>query len=100
MASGKKSKIQTTERLCWINLIITILHMIICIDINGHADRIPYIPLNLMWSTTASCMMTIGILLVVSWVTVVDGGKTRKTPEVRSCESRKASHVIVLRSGV
>ncbi|GMI41337.1 hypothetical protein TeGR_g7719 [Tetraparma gracilis] len=79
-ASGKK-EMTVNENLCYINLLITVLHMIICIDPAGHADRIPYLLLNFIMSCIASLMVTIGILLVVSWVTIVEGGKSKKTPD-------------------
>jgi hypothetical protein len=79
-ATGKK-EMTVNENLCYINLLITVLHMIICIDPAGHADRIPYLLLNVIMSCIASLMVTIGILLVVSWVTIVEGGKSKKTPD-------------------
>jgi len=60
---------------------ITCIHLLLCIDIDGHADRLPYVVLSLLMGAGASLMLVVGVMLIESWVTIVDGGKAKVTPK-------------------
>ena len=39
--ASKTHKVSSNETLCFINLLITFIHLVICVDMDGHAGRIP-----------------------------------------------------------
>ena len=59
----------------------TFFHLIISIDIDTFAGTIPYIVNAMLLGAMGSLMLSCAVLLVVSWVTIVDGGKAKTTPD-------------------
>jgi len=69
------------EQLLWLNVFLGLWHSARCIDPLGYAGRLTL--RNFHTITTAFCVaipVHIGFLLVVSWITIVDGGKSKTTP--------------------
>ena len=91
-ASKKNKKINTksilrlfsrnpnvNEQMCWLAVIVGFVHCWLCLDIDAWQNGNLTLKQLLMAWATASCIH-IFVLLVRTWVTIIDGGKSKSTP--------------------
>ncbi|GMI13985.1 hypothetical protein TrVE_jg7429 [Triparma verrucosa] len=67
------------EQLCLLNVTICLAHFVICIDMDSLLF-FPYWFTGMLQGYCGAGMTSLAIMLVSSWVTIVDGGKSKKTP--------------------
>ncbi|GMH77552.1 hypothetical protein TL16_g07448 [Triparma laevis f. inornata] len=72
VSNAKKKTVN--EQLCLLNLTICCAHLLICADMDS------FFLFSVLFNEYASGMISLAIMLVSSWVTIVDGGKSKKTP--------------------
>ena len=79
---GVKGKLNLVERLIRINIVVGIAHALRCIDFCGYSGILDLSTSHTFFTgiCVAGPMHTI-FLLATSWVTIVDGGKSKKTPK-------------------
>ena len=76
-----KDKMNVGEKLSLLNCSASIIIFLIsAIDQMSWRDTLPYIVNSAMTGFAASVMCSIAITLVTSWITIVDGGKSKVTP--------------------
>jgi len=69
------------DKMLSINIVIGVFHALRCIDPSGYANRLTLKNFHTVFTgMCVACPQHIGFLLVESWITIVDGGKNKKTP--------------------
>jgi len=63
------------------NVAITSVHMICCVDYNAWRGTYTYWMISMFKGFIAGTLIVIAGLLITSWVSVIDGGKTKQTPK-------------------
>jgi hypothetical protein len=76
----KRKAMNLMEKLSYINLTISFLHGVVCIDINGSSGIFNYYFTSFIKGACAGLMIGVASNLITSWVSVIDGGKTKQTP--------------------
>ena len=56
------------------------VHVITCLDSDSYSGVVPYLMVSSFKGIGSACSMTIVILMVRSWVTIVDSGKAQVEP--------------------
>jgi len=79
------SKPNLVEKMLFLNIIYSFSMCIFCVDIHGFAGRVPLYSNFLVSRTTTIGVMAavpihLSILLVTAWITLIDGGKNKRTP--------------------
>ena len=67
------------ERLCLINMTIIFCHFIFCMDLDSF-NFVNYTVSSVLKGYCSSMFIVLGFILITSWVTIVDSGKSKKTP--------------------
>jgi len=67
------------EQMCWLGVWISVIHTVMCTDIDAWSTGNLMLKQLLMAWLTAS-IVHILVLLVSSWITIIDAGTTRITP--------------------
>ena len=71
-----------SEQLLLLGVLLGLAHTVRCIDVMGFADRVRQDTLyTLSTSICVSSPFHAGFILVRSWITIIDGGKSKKTPK-------------------
>ena len=68
------------ERICFCALLIGVCYTITATDTDGYGNSIPYVLISALKGLGSASSMTIVILLVRSWVTIIDSGKAQIEP--------------------
>jgi len=75
-----------SEKLLLLNVLMTVFTVIFSTDMDGYAGRLPLFSWFFLWSRT-TCMgfmsavpSHLGVMLVTAWITIIDGGKNKRTP--------------------
>jgi len=76
-----KGKLNTNIQLCYVNEFLSFLHMFMCVDPAGWAGRLPFWLVAFFQGLSASCAYLVCVILVTSWIAIIDGGKSRKPPK-------------------
>ena len=69
------------EKLLCISVFVGVFHAIRCIDPSGYAGRLQI--KNIHTLATGFCVagpIHVGLMLVTSWITIIDGGKKKRAP--------------------
>ena len=77
----KRKKRNLMENLTIINLCISTLHLICCIDYNAYRGTYTYLFKSVLQGAIAALFIIVGGSLITSWVSVIDGGKAKTTPK-------------------
>jgi len=70
----------TGEQLIYWTSYLSFIHTVMCIDMLGFAGRIPVWLGDLCMGSCYAMAIAIMSTLVTGWVTIIDGGKKKKTP--------------------
>ena len=74
-------KPNTGEQLIYWSLFLSTMHSGLTIDIMGWALRVPSILGDLLMGSCYGMAISIMACLVTSWITIIDGGKSKRTPK-------------------
>eukprot|EP00520_Triparma_pacifica_P007641 CAMPEP_0118657026 /NCGR_PEP_ID=MMETSP0785-20121206/13793_1 /TAXON_ID=91992 /ORGANISM="Bolidomonas pacifica, Strain CCMP 1866" /LENGTH=246 /DNA_ID=CAMNT_0006549905 /DNA_START=34 /DNA_END=774 /DNA_ORIENTATION=+ len=77
--ASKNKNVTTSETLCKMNLTICVAHLLISLDPDS-TGFFPVLFLSMLQGYNGAAMISLAFLLVNSWVTIIDGGKSKKTP--------------------
>jgi len=68
------------EQIILICMLGSFNHVILSIDVDNAAGRLPIWLTDIFMALNFVCATSCNAILIISWVTVIDGGKNRKTP--------------------
>ena len=74
-------KLNLNEKMCWINVLVGVVHSIMNIDQRGWHGWGPIWMRTTMSGFLTAAAIHIAITLVTGWITLIDGGKAKKTPQ-------------------
>mmetsp|Transcript_25347 Transcript_25347/g.47623 ORF Transcript_25347/g.47623 Transcript_25347/m.47623 type:complete len:357 (-) Transcript_25347:43-1113(-) len=69
------------EKLTMINLSVSFFHGLCCIDYNAYSGIYSYEVISVFKGYCAAAFILVAALLITSWVSIIDGGKSKKTPK-------------------
>ena len=74
-----------SEKLLYLNVLMTFFTVIFASDMDGYAGRLPLYSPYFFSRTTCMGFMSatpshLGVMLITAWITIVDGGKHKRTP--------------------
>lgn len=64
-----------------INLSVSFFHGLCCIDYNAYSGIYSYEVISVFKGYCAAAFILVAALLITSWVSIIDGGKSKKTPK-------------------
>ena len=64
-----------SEKICWLNVLVSVLHCFVCTDIEGWYGTITLPWRSVLIGFFTAIYLHIVVILVSGWVTVIDGGK-------------------------
>ena len=77
----KRKERNLMEVLTTVNIFITTLHLICCVDYNAYRATYNYTIITVLKGAIAALLIIVGGSLITSWVSVIDGGKAKTTPK-------------------